>query len=116
MGADPERPPLGPFLLLLLFAVLVKGPPAAVVAEADAAAPPVLVVLAVAAVEVLPVAAAAHSCHNQGIHNSFARLSLVHWVHCSHNLHNPAVGIHSSCFRYTGCWHLAGAPKGINSG
>ena len=94
----------------------VAAAAAAGVAEADAAAPPVLVVLAVAAFEVLPVATAAHSCHNQGIHNSFACSSLVHWVHCSHNLHNPAVGIHSSCFRYTGCWHLAGAPKGINSG
>lgn len=88
---------------------------AVVVVEAAAAAPPVLVVLAVAAAEVLPPAvAAAHSCHNQGIHSSFARLSLVHWVHCSHNLHNLAVGIHSSCFHYTGCWHLAGEPKGIN--
>jgi len=94
----------------------VAAAAAAVVAEADAAAPPVLVVLAVAAVEVLPVAAAAHSCHNQGIHNSFACSSLVHWVHCSHSLHSPAVRIHSSCFRYTGCWYLAGAPKGINSG
>ena len=96
----------------MIVGVLPAAGVAAVVVEA-AAAP---LVLAVAAVEVLPVAAAAHSCHNQGIHNSFARLSLVHWVHRSHNLHNPAVGIHSSCFRYTGCWHLAGAPKGINSG
>ena len=96
----------------MIVGVLPAAGVAAVVVEA-AAAP---LVLAVAAVEVLPVAAAAHSCHNQGIHNSFARLSLVHWVHCSHNLHNPAVGIHSSCFRYTGCWYLAGVPKGINSG
>ena len=95
----------------MIVGVLPAAGVAAVVVEAAAAA----LVLAVAAVEV-PVAAAAHNCHNQGIHNSFARLSLVHWVHCSHNLHNPAVGIHSSCFRYTGCWHLAGAPKGINSG
>ena len=95
----------------MIVGVLPAAGVAAVVVEA-AAAP---LVLAVAAVEV-PVAAAAHNCHNQGIHNSFARLSLVHWVHCSHNLHNPAVGIHSSCFRYTGCWYLAGVPKGINSG
>ena len=96
----------------MIVGVLPAAGVAAVVVEA-AAAP---LVLAVAAVEVLPVAAAAHSCHNQGIHNSFACSSLVHWVHCSHSLHSPAVRIHSSCFRYTGCWHLAGAPKGINSG
>jgi hypothetical protein len=85
--------------------------------EEAAAATPVLVVLEVAAAEVVqPAVAAAHSCHNQGIRSSFACLSPVHWVHCSYNLHNPAVGIHNSCFHYTGCWHLAGEPKGINSG
>lgn len=95
--------------------MIVGGLPAAGFAAAPAAVPPVLVVLEVAAAEMmLPAAAAAHSFRNQGIHSSFARLSLVHWVHHSHNLHSPAVGIHSSCFHYTGCWHLAGEPKGIN--
>jgi hypothetical protein len=58
-----------------------------------------------ATVVAVVAAAAAHSCHNQGIHSSFARLDLVHWVHHSHNLHNPA-GVHSSC-------HLAVEPKGM---
>lgn len=94
--------------------IIVGGLPAAGFA-AVAAAPPVLVELAVAAAEML-LAAAAHSFRNHGIHSSFARLSPVHWVHHSHNLHSPVVGIHSSCFHYTGCWHLAGEPTVINLG
>lgn len=79
--------------------------------EAAVAAAPVLVEAA-AAVPVLTAAAAAaaHSYHNQGIHSSFACLGLVYWVQHSHNLHNPAVGIHNSCSHYTGCWHLAEKP------
>lgn len=83
--------------------------------EVEAAAAPVLVeaAAAAAAVPVLAAAAAAaHSYHNQDIHSSFACLGLVYWVQHSHNLHNPAVGIHNSCSHYTGCWHLAEKPDG----
>ena len=73
---------------------------------------PAVEVEAAAAAPVLVEAAAAHSYHNQGIHSSFACLGLVYWVQHSHNLHNPAVGIHNSCSHYTGCWHLAEKPDG----
>jgi hypothetical protein len=77
------------------------------------ALPAVVVEAAAAAVPVL--AAAAHSYHNQSIRSSFACLGLVHWKHHSHNLHNPAVGIHNSCSHYTGCWHHAEKPDGKSS-
>lgn len=86
--------------------------PAVGVEAADAA--PVLVEAAAAAVPVLAAAAAAHSYHNQGNHSS-SELGLVYWVHHSHSLHNPAVGIHNSCSHYTGCWHLAEKPDGESS-